>query len=223
MKNLKQLLYECFTNKYPDSPCCHPFIQDGKLCATNGKTLIRIDKNLVSTEDNLPMGIIEKQQKVPVTQSVIHLPETCIPLTKDALEMAVKKAKIVDEYVTCDDCCGNGTVRWEYNSLDGCCYTKEWECPVCDGTGHREATGRKIPDPDQAYKISKTYFKGDMIGVLIKTMDMLEVDKLFIRYLNDGLIQLTMDDTNSVEVVIAAAAVPDIPEKLKYAIKIPCH
>ena len=219
MKNLKQLLYDSFTYRNPASPCCQPFIQDGKLCSTNGKMLIRIDKNLVSAEDNLPMGIIEKQRNVPITKAVIHQPETCTPLTKDELEKAVKKAKIVEEYVPCDDCCGGGTVTWEYYSLDGCRYTKELECPVCDGTGHKEATGRRIPDPKQVYKLSKTYFKGDSIGVLIKTMEMLEVDKLFIRYLNDSLMQLTMDETDSVEVVIATVAEP---EKFRYIIKIPC-
>lgn len=205
MKNLRQLLYGYFTITTNGLPTSHPFWQDGKLCATNGKVLIRISEKIVSTDNNnLPMDLINEDRKVPNTQSVIPECTLCIPLNKDTLVKAIQKAELVDEHITCEDCHGEGTVEWEYQSLDGTLHTKDDKCPVCNGTGELGTTGKEIPDPKQVYKINETFFSCKDLKWLLDVMEEMEVEQLFIRAFRQHLMMLTTDETTNVEIIIAS-------------------
>lgn len=198
MKNERQLIYDCFVSNDRLRPALkYPFWQHDKLCATSGRVLIRIDKNLVDDPDLVPK--FPKNQKLPETNSVI--PETTlnIPLTQQKIKKAVQKADIVDEYTPCEECYNTGIVEWYYESLEGL-YKKEDKCPVCDGEGHLGKNGNKIPDPKQLYQIKRLFFTGETIAWLLEVMDLLETSKLTVSGQNPYVLLLTMP---GVEILIA--------------------
>lgn len=152
MKNERQLI-DNFVNTDMLRPALnHPFWQHDKLCASNGRVLIRIDKKLIDDPDLVP----KKSIRPPETSNAI--PETTlnIPLTRQKIKKAVQKADIVDEYTPCEECYNTGKVEWYYESLEGL-YKKEDKCPVCDGEGHLGKTGNKIPNPKQLYQIKRLF------------------------------------------------------------------
>lgn len=219
MKNLRQLLFKWFTDN--SETYNHPFIQNGKLCATNGQLLIRIDKNMVSNEDNLPISKIKEQTR-PDTQKVVPKCSRCTLLTKKTVQKTIQMAALVDEYLECDDCNGSGEVEYEYLSLSSFHYYQTHECPVCDGTGILEYTSKKIHDPLQMYQMEDFFLTGKTLACILEVMNALEVEQLFIRHLGNkenfrNLMMLTMDQTNSVEVVVGGIRDDDA----KSIIKIP--
>ena len=197
MRNERQLIYNFVSPDKLRPALSHPFRQHDKLCATNGRVLIRIDKKLIDDPDLVPK--FQKNRKLPETSSVI--PETTlnIPLTQQKIKKAVQKANIVDEFIPCEECHNTGIVEWEYQALDGY-YTKKDKCPVCDGEGHLGKTGNKIPDPKQLYQIKRLFFTGETIAWLLKVMDLLETSKLTVTGQNPYALLLTMP---GVEILIA--------------------
>lgn len=215
MKNLRQLLFKWFTDH--SETYNHPFIQYGKLCATNGKLLIRIDKNMVSDEDLQISNI--KEQKRPDTQKVIPQCTRCTLLTKKNVQEAIQKAAIVDEYLECDDCNGSGHVEYKYLSLSGNYYFQDLECPICYGTGKLEPTGKKIHDPLQIYQMEDFFLTGNTLAAILDVMNVFEVEQLFIRHIGRKAfyrwLMLTLDQTNSVEVVIGGIRDEDAKSIIK--------
>ena len=203
MKNLRQLLFGYFIsqNDYPQLP--FPFWQNNKLCASDGHVLIRIDKNLVENPEWVPQP--QPKTKYPDTGCVIPEYSLDIPLTVNQIQNAIQKAKIVDEYEPCDDCHGTGMVTWEYEGLVND-YTKEDKCPVCDGEGHLQKTGRQIPDPKQLYAVRNLFFSGKRMAWLLDVMQQMEITKLVIKAITEITMLLT---TDGVEILIASG----IPEK----------
>lgn len=203
MKNLRQLLFGYFIsqNDYPQLP--FPFWQNNKLCASDGHVLIRIDKNLVENPEWVPQP--QPKTKYPDTGSIIPEHSLDIPLTISQIQNAIQKAKIVDEYEPCDDCHGTGMVTWEYEGLVND-YTKEDKCPVCDGEGHLQKTGRQIPDPKQLYAVKNLFFSGKRMAWLLDVMQQMEITKLVIKAITEITMLLT---TDGVEILIASG----IPEK----------
>ena len=203
MKNLRQLIYNYFINPDDHPILSQPFWQDKKLCASDGHVLIRIDKNLVENPEWVPQP--QPKTKYPDTGSVIPEYSLDIPLAVNQIQNAIQKAKIVDEYEPCDDCHGTGMVTWEYEGLVND-YTKEDKCPVCDGEGHLQKTGRQIPDPKQLYAVRNLFFSGKRMAWLLDVMQQMEITKLVIRAITEITMLLT---TDGVEILIAS----EIPEK----------
>jgi hypothetical protein len=47
----------------------------------------------------------------------------------------VEKNKAIKHVGTCSECGGDGTVEWEYVDNNGEQHFREYDCPVCNGTG----------------------------------------------------------------------------------------
>lgn len=203
MENIRKLICNCFISPDYHPILVQPFWQNNKLCATDGHVLIRIDKNLVENPEWVPQP--QPKTKYPDTGSVIPEYSLDIPLTVNQIQNAIQKAKIVDEYEPCDDCHGTGMVTWEYEGLVND-YTKEDKCPVCDGEGHLQKTGRQIPDPKQLYAVRNLFFSGKRMAWLLDVMQQMEITKLVIRAITEITMLLT---TDGVEILIAS----EIPEK----------
>ena len=203
MENIRQLICNCFINPDYHPILVQPFWQNNKLCATDGHVLIRIDKNLVENPEWVPQP--QPKTKYPDTGSIIPEHSLDIPLTISQIQNAIQKAKIVDEYEPCDDCHGTGMVTWEYEGLVND-YTKEDKCPVCDGEGHLQKTGRQIPDPKQLYAVKNLFFSGKRMAWLLDVMQQMEITKLVIKAITEITMLLT---TDGVEILIASG----IPEK----------
>lgn len=171
MNNEKELL-NLYTAKDDYRPVLqHPFLQDGKVCATDGYMLIRIDAAKCDGEySDKPEGLTP-----PITAPVIPTPNTSEPLTRQQLEEALRQAP-EEESRKCPDCGGSGLVQWEYTSKIGERHTRYEECPVCDGSGE-VATYTAITCQ---FTLHGSPFCRHILEVLLRTMKLLGTDTLTI-------------------------------------------
>lgn len=142
MKTKLNLIFDLFTNTDELRPVMlKPFELNNKIYATDGFTMIRINKNDCDFE-------INNELKPPNCEAVI--PEENMNIILNFNKEMFEQYKTEDEYtyidkdIKCPTCYGSGEVEWEFEN-----YTKDDDCPVCDGTGiseHKEPvkTGNKI-------------------------------------------------------------------------------
>ncbi len=119
-----------------------PFCRNGKVYATDGKSLIMIDEKDCDFD-----YFNEFQDDAPIVENVIPEPNTSIflnmPFSEFELFRNEDELKAFGENISCDTCDGDGVVEWEFEH-----WTKEFTCPKCDGDGLQEKvqyrkTGKK--------------------------------------------------------------------------------
>lgn len=107
-----------------------PFLQDGKVCASDGHVLIRIDGSLCEgSYDEKPGGLTP-----PRTAKVVPRATTDIAVTRQQIERALEQAP-EERNRQCPECEGNGNVTWEYRDRHYNIHRMKETCPVCDGSG----------------------------------------------------------------------------------------
>jgi len=130
MKNERELLMLFYDSDNCREVLRHPFLQDGKVCATDGHVLIRIDSSLCEgSYDEKPGGL-----KPPRTASVVPAATTDIAVTRQQIEWALEQAP-EERNRQCPECKGSGDVTWEYRDRHYNIHRMEETCPVCDGSG----------------------------------------------------------------------------------------
>lgn len=155
----------------------HPFLQDGKVYATDGHVMICVGRDLCDGEySERPEGL-----QPPNTSSVIPEPDTDEPLTRRMLEKAMKRAP-EENACECPECKGGGLVRWEYKDR---LYEKHWkidECPVCSGSGCIDSY---TPVTTQ-FSIHDAYLCYHHLEVLKQTMNLLQVKTLRLLHVSNS-------------------------------------
>ena len=151
-----------------------PFRQDGRVCATDGRMLIRIAESLCEEEyTDMPNGL-----KPVNTSAVIPKPNVCETITAQMLNRALEKAP-EEKNRRCPECNGNGTVEYEYCDRHGKTHPKEGDCPECDGTGQvDEYTPIKYQFTLHGQPLCYNHLK-----MLLRTMDYLKTDSLRLRHI----------------------------------------
>ena len=130
MKNERELLMLFYDSDNSREVLRQPFLQDGKVCATDGHVLIRIDSSLCEgSYDEKPGGLTP-----PRTTSVVPEATTDIAVTRQQIERALEQAP-EERNRQCPECKGSGDVTWEYRDRHYQTHTMEDTCPVCDGSG----------------------------------------------------------------------------------------
>lgn len=180
MKNEKEI-FELYVDL--QSVMNAPFIQDGFVYATNGQVLIRTAKS----ETN---GTYAHSQ-TPKCSSVFIYTNKELVITARELEKLLseveqeEETRKVGEDIECRECKGTGEVTWEYER-----WTKEDECPVCDGSGYSSQakyvpTGKMIPNMYAPIHIGDKTFKSQYVITLLKTMNLMGVSSVVMKY-NEG-------------------------------------
>ena len=130
MKNERKLLMLFYDSDNCREVLRQPFLQDGKVCATDGHVLIRIDSSLCEgSYEEKPGGLTP-----PRTASVVPAATTDIVVTRQQIERALEQAP-EEQNRQCPECWGSGDVTWEYRDRHYNTHTMEGTCPVCDGSG----------------------------------------------------------------------------------------
>lgn len=130
MKNERKLLMLFYDSDNDREVLRQPFLQDGKVCASDGHVLIRIDSNLCEgSYDEKPGGLTP-----PRTASVVPTATTDIAVTRQQIERALEQAP-EERSRQCPECGGSGDVTWEYRDRHYDIHRMEETCPVCDGSG----------------------------------------------------------------------------------------
>ncbi len=169
IKNYEEIL-ELFVGNDELRPQMNtPFEIDNYVYSTDAHTLIRVKKELVKQDYSSNKTISSAEnfiaKKYPCSISVEelkgHISE--IPL--------IDEVEFIDNSVECNECNGCGEVEWEYEN-----YTKDDNCPKCDGSGRVGArkevkTGNKILDPDYKLEIQSRKYSVIFIERLIKVAD----------------------------------------------------
>lgn len=173
-----------------------PFIQSGKVCASDGHMLIRID--IDKCEGKYPGSLGRPDGLVaPPIDRVVPEPTMAEPLTRRQLLKAVKKAPEEKTSRTCPDCGGEGQVEWRYTDKSGGHHHHLAECPVCDGAGEVGFyTAKQCQFILHGCALSLHHLK-----VLLRTMDLLATDTLTLAHCTPpaGAILLTAPD---IEIVL---------------------
>lgn len=143
-----------------------PFEINGKIYATDSYTLIRCNKSDCDFEINNPYTPPNCERVMPLAEI-----EKVLSIDKSTFEQ-YKVDVYIDEDVECDICNGYGEVEWEFQG-----YTKEDECPACDGSGSKTKiksvkTGKKIFGNFHV-KLNETYFTINIFYKLIQARDFL--------------------------------------------------
>ena len=174
MNNEKALLYLFVSADEHRPSITAPFLQHGKVCATDGRNLIRI--NAALCENTYPETVNDRTP--PNTETVIPAPTRNEKLTQKMLSDALAKASEKEKDRTCPECEGNGEVYWHYHGRDGKHYTHWYDCPECEGTGY---ISDYKPITCQ-FTINGCYLAYGHIKLLSNVMKCLEVDTLTLRH-----------------------------------------
>ena len=130
MKNERELLMLFYDSDNCREVLRQPFLQDGKVCASDGHVLIRIDGSLCEgCYDEKPGGLTP-----PRTAKVVPEATTDIAVTRQQIERALEQAP-EERNRQCPECEGSGDVTWEYRDRHYNTHTMVETCPVCDGSG----------------------------------------------------------------------------------------
>lgn len=154
-----------------------PFRQDGRICATDGRMLIRIAEGLCEEEyTDMPNGL-----KPVNTSKVIPQKNMCETVTAEMLSKALEKAPEEKER-KCPECGGSGQVEYEYRDRHYDRHTIEGDCPECEGTGEvGDYTAIKYQFTLHGHALSYNHLK-----TLLRTMAYLKTDNLRLRHIQKG-------------------------------------
>ncbi len=150
-------VFSMFVSKdYLRPAMCKPFVQNGKVYATDATMVIFIDEKDCDFEVKN-----EYQEKAPNVEAIVPIPNTSKIIYVQQSDFDKFKTEDELEYtgeeINCETCNGEGVVEWEFEH-----YTKDFDCPKCDGTGYKEEkqqrkTGNKIFGVCRV-KVGETYF-----------------------------------------------------------------
>jgi len=118
----------------------HPFEVEGNVYATDAHIMLWAAKDVIDFEIPEPKG------NVPNVIGVIPKQTLNVPMNIDWSFM--DKLEMVDEIIEheCEECDGFGSVDYIYEAKDGRDHERQYDCPICDGSGvgRIEKTGRKV-------------------------------------------------------------------------------
>ena len=174
-----------------------PFRQDGRICATDGRVLIRIAEGLCEEKyTDMPNGL-----KPVNTSKVIPQKNTCETVTALMLNKALEKAPEEKER-KCPECGGSGQVEYEYRDRLYDRHTIEGDCPECEGTGEvGDYTPIKYQFTIHGHALSYNHLK-----TLLRTMAYLNTDSLRLRHFQkgEGDLQTLLFDVEGKDIEILA-------------------
>lgn len=149
-----------------------PFTFDGKIAATNGRSVIIIPGEKVSRIiKRFPNASKHMTEIKEYSQNLwIDIPLTWL---RTAVELIPKISK------SCPACEGRGKVTWEYNNWNQY-YERIDDCPVCNGYGVSDpfdiTFDGKVFSKEEGVKIGYHIFRGNNLVELVKAAEILRVD-----------------------------------------------
>lgn len=159
----------------------------GRLIATDGIVMLIADQKLLrgkyeSIFQKMPFSLDNFDKEVEVTF--------------DAIEGAMRKFKLIPEKVSkdggspdCPECCGSGTVEYEYIDSEGLTHYHDEDCPICDGTGVREdcelvETGRMVLPKHAVFNLCGSMFKASRLMECVAAFREMGFGKMTLRRQN---------------------------------------
>jgi len=157
-----------------------PFTIGNNVYSTDAHSIIKVPKESV--------GMFDDCKKEGNAKTVVDLfdfkPQKILTVKVQDLKDVIGEIPLIDECRNadaegkCNECEGDGEVEWEYEG-----YTKDMDCPVCDGEGvitesKKEKTGRKIRAEGYFIDFNHTRIRTCMIEELINVAWLLKADEI---------------------------------------------
>lgn len=151
-----------------------PFVVGSKAVSTNGHTLVAV-----------PKWAGEYADESARTKGVYPAEANChTELSLEEIKVALSRVPLVDEFTEtdntqgCKECGGDGSVEWVYST-----YTKDDDCPACDGAGYtgvvvRKPTGRQVLNDTSLIRIGVCYFAAPKLLELVDVADLMNTEYL---------------------------------------------
>ncbi len=202
--NNEQELFELFCDPRSRHVETHkPYYetQCKKVFATDGRIAIMMNLSMLSES--------YEEIKKPVIYKVFR-DSVDGYFTLEALKKVLASFEMEEEQVVieigekCEECEGNGEVKWEYTDQDGEMHSHYGDCPFCDGYGTSEdvfkSTGFMMPTDDSIVRIGESFFRGIVAQKLLWAMEYFNVDK---AAFSEGEKTICFTLRNGVQIVIA--------------------
>lgn len=157
-----------------------PFKMGDSIYATDASIIAKVSEKIVSGKYS---GVDDKY-----IQLILPLfdfePKNLLTISIKEISEVISKVELVDEYLdtdtegSCNECNGEGEVEWEYDI-----YTRDMDCPVCDGNGtiteeKRTKTGNKVLHVDLYIDIKVCRFSIAMISQLVLFAETVGVEEI---------------------------------------------
>lgn len=206
-QELLSLFYDKDNEMRPDLAA--PYLKKGYVCATDAHILIRIKAEM----------LIGKYKEIQSCNISFPADNCDFIVSLQDIETALSNIPQIEEEekigkdIDCEECDGEGVVEWEYRCKRGQDYCREFECPVCEGSGYKQRaiykkTGNMVPDKGYPIGIRKVVFKTKYIEILGKTMRVIGVDKVRCVYQDYGEPCVFRVD-NNIEIIIMPCMSPN--------------
>ena len=156
-----------------------PYLKNGYVCATDTHIMIRIKAETLNGEYNeiesLNIDFPADNCNFIISRHEIETVLSTIP----KIEEKIKVGKDIE----CEECDGEGEVKWEYLDNSGLRHYEYYECPICDGSGYEsrskyQKTGRMIPDGECCIQVRRIVIKAKFLEILRKAMEIIGVDEI---------------------------------------------
>lgn len=145
---------------------------DGFICATNGFMILRKKGNLTERPTTLISDNDAKYLKSLFEKSTNREHSYKTSYLKIELDKFRNKPVYKKTTETCGSCGGDGVVDWEFEH-----YTREFDCPVCDGYGQTETkkvlTRQGFYEYDLVKLSENTKLKADFIYSLLNISEVI--------------------------------------------------
>ncbi|MDR2691921.1 MAG: hypothetical protein LBB73_06440 [Dysgonamonadaceae bacterium] len=180
-----------------------PFFQNGYIYASNGSIALRVCGNMLKKKNILKSQKPDCSNLFPETEKEKTVSVNQLNKLLWAADMIEKTTKTAT-YVKCKECEGSGKVTWQYGD-----YTRDCECPVCNGSGNIRKTEKvniekRIFNKDAIIKLEGSEFRAEHIQIIVKTMKLLEITEAKMQWdKNTKSMKVVFDFGNGIAVLIA--------------------
>ena len=163
-----------------------PFICKDSVCATDGNALAYINKELITDSFNTGLDAFNSIYNTRVEGLEEKVVKTFN--TKELKELILKNTAVVEDPgdVECEECDGSGEVTYMYESKNGRDYYREYDCPICEGSGVIEGK-ESIPTTRLYSKTSATIKNSSLsagqLARIVVTAEILESDTIELVHL----------------------------------------
>lgn len=177
-------LIELYIDTDIDNWTKKPVLIEESVMATEAHMIIIVPKHLVSLQlgecpektANYIKNNISQERNL---RKVLHESELKLALSKATQE---EETRAVGKDVICTECKGESTVEWSYSGSKRN-FEKEFDCPVCDGSGMESErrfipTGNLVASNYEHVQIHESIFSTKLIKVLVRSLEILQEDTM---------------------------------------------
>lgn len=154
-----------------------PFTIENMAISTNAFQLCFFDKSLATD-----INECVENKKANVLSIIPKTRDKNFVIILDNLQSQIMKVPLIKDSEECEACGGEGEVSYEFE-FGMRIYTKEGDCPICEGLGRIEKSGEEMVfDKQRSGKILNSNFTIESLLLLLKVAKTLDTNAIKLVY-----------------------------------------